>query len=33
VDYGDIIDERTIIDARTQLETDVPVNYADQAHN
>jgi mono/diheme cytochrome c family protein len=29
----DIIDERTIIDARTQLETDVPVNYADQAHN
>src|ERR1700676_1538073 len=23
----DIIDERTIIDARTQLETDVPVNY------
>ena len=28
----DIIDERTIIDARTQLETDVPVNYADQAH-
>src|SRR6202035_560023 len=28
-----IIDERTIIDARTQLETDVPVNYADQAHN
>jgi len=30
---ADIIDERTIIDARTQLETDVPVNYADQAHN
>jgi Cytochrome C oxidase, cbb3-type, subunit III len=29
----DLIDERTIIDARTQLETDVPVNYADQAHN
>src|SRR5437588_4759978 len=29
----DEIDERTIIDARTQLETDVPVNYADQAHN
>jgi hypothetical protein len=29
----DIIDERTIIDARTQLEIDVPVNYADQAHN
>jgi len=29
----DIIDERTIIDARTQLETDVPVNYADQGHN
>src|SRR6202162_1049877 len=29
----DIIDERAIIDARTQLETDVPVNYADQAHN
>ncbi len=29
----DIIDERTIIDARTQLETDVPVNYADQSHN
>jgi len=29
----DVIDERTIIDARTQLETDVPVNYADQAHN
>jgi len=29
----DIIDERTIFDARTQLETDVPVNYADQAHN
>jgi hypothetical protein len=29
----DIIDERTIIDARTQLETDIPVNYADQAHN
>jgi mono/diheme cytochrome c family protein len=28
----DIIDERTVIDARTQLETDVPVNYADQAH-
>jgi cytochrome c2 len=28
-----IIDERTIIDARTQLETDIPVNYADQAHN
>ncbi len=24
----DIIDERTIFDARTQLETDVPVNYA-----
>jgi mono/diheme cytochrome c family protein len=29
----DVIDERPIIDARTQLETDVPVNYADQAHN
>ena len=29
----DVIDERTIIDARTQLETDVPVNYADQTHN
>src|SRR5665213_1354571 len=29
----DVIDERTIIDARTQLETDVPVNYADQGHN
>src|ERR1700724_3617902 len=29
----DVIDERTIIDARTQLETDVPVNYADQSHN
>ena len=29
----DVIDERTIFDARTQLETDVPVNYADQAHN
>ncbi|HEX4576775.1 MAG TPA: cytochrome c [Edaphobacter sp.] len=29
----DIIDERTIIDARTQLETDVPINYADQNHN
>jgi mono/diheme cytochrome c family protein len=29
----DIFDERTIIDARTQLETDIPVNYADQAHN
>ena len=29
----DVIDERTIIDARTQLETDVPVNYADQAHS
>ena len=29
----DIIDERTIIDARTQLETDVPINYADQSHN
>jgi hypothetical protein len=29
----DIIDERPIIDARTQLETDVPVNYADQNHN
>ena len=24
----DVIDERTVIDARTQLETDVPVNYA-----
>src|SRR6202140_2607078 len=30
---SDVIDERAIIDARTQLETDVPVNYADQAHN
>jgi mono/diheme cytochrome c family protein len=29
----DIIDERPIFDARTQLETDVPVNYADQNHN
>ncbi|HEY1581390.1 MAG TPA: c-type cytochrome [Terracidiphilus sp.] len=29
----DVIDERPIIDARTQLETDVPVNYADQNHN
>lgn len=29
----DAIDERTIIDARTQLETDIPVNYADQNHN
>jgi len=29
----DVIDERTIIDARTQLETDVPVTYADQNHN
>lgn len=29
----DTIDERTIIDARTQLETDVPINYADQNHN
>jgi cytochrome c553 len=28
----DIIDERTIFDARTQLETDVPINYADQNH-
>ncbi|MDQ2832298.1 MAG: cytochrome c [Acidobacteriota bacterium] len=28
----DVIDERTVLDARTQLETDVPVNYADQAH-
>jgi hypothetical protein len=28
-----VIDERTIIDARTQLETDIPVNYADQNHN
>lgn len=26
----DVIDERTIIDARTQLETDVPVNYTIQ---
>jgi mono/diheme cytochrome c family protein len=26
----DVIDERTVIDARTQLETDVPVNYAIQ---
>ncbi|MDP9037946.1 MAG: cytochrome c [Acidobacteriota bacterium] len=26
----DVIDERTVIDARTQLETDVPVNYAVQ---
>ncbi len=24
----DVIDERTVIDARTQLETDVPINYA-----
>ena len=29
----DIIDERTIFDARTQLETDVPINYADENHN
>jgi Cytochrome c len=29
----DVIDERTIFDARTQLETDVPINYADQNHN
>jgi cytochrome c553 len=29
----DIIDERTIIDARTQLETDVPINYVDVNHN
>jgi hypothetical protein len=29
----DVIDERTIFDARTQLETDVPVNYANQGHN
>jgi hypothetical protein len=29
----DVIDERTIIDARTQLETDVPVNYASQNNN
>ncbi len=29
----DVIDERTIIDARTQLETDIPVNYADQNRN
>jgi len=29
----DVIDERTIFDARTQLETDIPVNYADQNHN
>ncbi len=29
----DVIDERTVIDARTQLETDVPINYAVQAHN
>lgn len=29
----DVIDERTVIDARTQLETDVPVNYADPGHN
>jgi hypothetical protein len=29
----DIIDERTIFDARTQLETDIPVNYADQNRN
>jgi hypothetical protein len=29
----DVIDERTIFNARTQLETDVPVNYADQNHN
>jgi len=28
----DVIEERTIFDARTQLEIDVPVNYADQAH-
>ena len=28
----DVIDERTVLDARTQLETDVPVNYADQNH-
>src|SRR5258707_12581899 len=29
----DVIDERTILEAPTQLETDVPVNYADEAHN
>jgi len=29
----DVIDERTIFDARTQLETDIPVNYTDQNHN
>ena len=29
----DIIDERTLFDARTQLETDIPVNYADPNHN
>src|SRR5258708_1233703 len=29
----DLIDERTIIDARTQLETDVPGNYAEQGDN
>jgi hypothetical protein len=29
----DVIDERTIFNARTQLETDIPVNYADQNHN
>ena len=28
----DVIDERTIFNARTQLETDIPVNYADQNH-
>ena len=29
----DVIDERTIFNARTQLETDIPINYADQNHN
>ena len=29
----DVIDERTIFNARIQLETDIPVNYADQNHN
>ena len=29
----DVIDERTIFNARTQLETDIPVNYADRNHN
>jgi hypothetical protein len=30
---SDVIDERIVLDAHTQLETDIPVNYADQNHN